>query len=228
MDPKVIGILKKSSLCRTMADEEISRLLDNHASAVKSYEKGDMVFRETDKPENILVLLSGSVVIAKDTLAGKRMILTQIGEPGELFGEVYVFLDKASYDMYAEAQEKTIILSLEKTIFREQENADPEIVRTIRNNLMAVFSAKAYMMNRKLRVLGSSSIREKIVRFIIDRQDKEGKVHTHLSREEMADYLNVTRPSLSRELGHMVKERILKTEGREIVVLDQEALEEYL
>ena len=83
-------------------------------------------------------------------------------------------------------------------------------------------------MNRKLRVLGSSSIREKIVRYLVQRQDREGRVSLNLSREEMADELNVTRPSLSRELGKMQEEGILSLSRKQIQIKDQELLEEYL
>ena len=49
-----------------------------------------------------------------------------------------------------------------------------------------------------------------------------------MPREEMADYLNVTRPSLSRELSNMVKDGIIRNEGRDIVIIDQDKLESYL
>ena len=45
---------------------------------------------------------------------------------------------------------------------------------------------------------------------------------------EMADYLNITRPSLSRELGKMQEEGILELSRRQILVKDQEKLEFYL
>ncbi|MFR0078363.1 MAG: helix-turn-helix domain-containing protein [Blautia sp.] len=50
----------------------------------------------------------------------------------------------------------------------------------------------------------------------------------NLSREEMADELNVTRPSLSRELGKMQEEGILSLSRKQIQIKDQELLEEYL
>ena len=59
-------------------------------------------------------------------------------------------------------------------------------------------------------------------------QDSEGKIHMNLSREEMADYLNITRPSLSRELGKMQEEGILELDRRQILVKDQEKMELYL
>ena len=93
---------------------------------------------------------------------------------------------------------------------------------------MIRLSWKAYNMNRKLRILGSGSLRERIVRFLVECQDSEGQIHMNLSREEMADYLNITRPSLSRELGKMQEEGILELDRRQILVKDQEKMELYL
>ena len=83
-------------------------------------------------------------------------------------------------------------------------------------------------MNRKLRILGSGSLRERIVRFLVECQDSEGLINMILSREEMEDYLNITRPSLSRELGKMQEEGILELDRRQILVKDQERMELYL
>ena len=44
----------------------------------------------------------------------------------------------------------------------------------------------------------------------------------------MADYLNVARPSLSRELGKMQQEGIISLKRRQIQIKDQKRLEEYL
>ena len=83
-------------------------------------------------------------------------------------------------------------------------------------------------MNQKLRVLGGGVIREKIACFLVEQQDKEGRINSSFSREEMADYLNVARPSLSRELGKMQQEGIISLKRRQIQIKDQKRLEEYL
>ena len=228
MNSRTIQILKASRLCKNMDESDIGQLLEDHHSEIRTFERGERVFNETDRPEKIWVLLSGSVLIAKDTLSGKRMILAQIEHEGELFGEVYAFINQSGYDMYAEALQKTTVLTLQDTIFSEEENEKSDIIRRLRNNMLEIFAGKAYYMNRKLRVLGSGSLREKIARFLVEQQDKQGNIRMNFTREEMADYLNVTRPSLSREVGSMVKQGILAIEGRRIAVIDQEALEQYL
>lgn len=85
-------------------------------------------------------------------------------------------------------------------------------------------------MNRRLRVLGATGIRGKLARFIVDRQVEEKKknIKINMSREQMADFLNVTRPSLSREMGAMIEEGILSLNGKILKVVNQEALEKWL
>jgi CRP-like cAMP-binding protein len=49
-----------------------------------------------------------------------------------------------------------------------------------------------------------------------------------MSRQEMADFLNAARPSLSRELMRMQNDGLITVEGRKITVKDRNALEEIL
>lgn len=221
---ELLTVLKKSRLCRNLNEDEMERLLIKEGT-VRSFSRGERVFQEMDRPEAVYVLLKGSVIIAKETFSGKRILLTQLEMPGALFGEVYAFMEKSSYDMYVEAVGKTSVLVLDNRIFTGKED---NLSRKLRENLLEVFAEKAYNMNQKLRILGSGTLRERIVRFLVECQDSEGVIHMNLSREEMADYLNITRPSLSRELGKMQEEGILELSRRQILVKDQEKLEFYL
>lgn len=218
-----LDVLRRSRLCRNLNEDELERLLVKEGT-VRSFSRGERVFQEMDRPEAVYVLLGGSVIIAKETFSGKRILLTQLEMPGALFGEVYAFMEKSSYDMYVEAVQKTSVLVLDNRIFTEKGDI---LSRKLRENLLEVFAEKAYNMNQKLRILGSGTLRERIVRFLVECQDSEGEIHMKLSREEMADYLNITRPSLSRELGKMQEEGILELSRRQIRVKDQEKLEFY-
>ena len=66
------------------------------------------------------------------------------------------------------------------------------------------------------------------MRFLFQSMDAEGHVELSVSREYLAAYLAVTRPSLSRELSAMQKDGLLSVSGKEIQVLDLERFEEYL
>ena len=49
-----------------------------------------------------------------------------------------------------------------------------------------------------------------------------------MNREQLAGYLGVTRPSLSRELMKMQKESLIKIEGRTVTILQPEQLQQFL
>lgn len=228
MDQTILSILQNTSLCKSMTSKAIEKLLQNNHCEISSYQKGERVFDTTDKPTKVYILLGGSLVIARDTFMGKRMILANISGSGELFGEIYAFMELEQYDMYAEVQETAMVLGLDRAIFRENQNVEPEAVNLLRNHLLTIFATKAYTMNRKIKILGSGSIREKIVRFLVQESHGKDCVQLTMSREKWADYLNVTRPSLSRELSNMAREGMIALQGKQIRILDAAALEAYL
>lgn len=238
MEESDLRIIRKSPLFRNLTEEQMKEVLQDGVAAVRTLGRGERVFSESDRPDAIRMLLSGEVIVAKDTPGGKRSVLTVIDSPGELFGEIYAFRSAPTYGMYAECTERSRILSLSVSIFRIPDTAEGgekgekpdsrrmETALKLSSSLLHIFAEKAFQMNRRLRILGGASIREKVARFLLDRQ-RDGSRVSVMSREDMADYLNVTRPSLSREIGAMVRDGILDVRGHEIIILDQNALEDY-
>ncbi len=222
------AILKDCPLCRHMTDVQLDALLSTAGGRVQAYEKGAYIFSEGDKPEQLYILLEGKIGIARDALSGRRILMTQLEKGGELFGEVYLFLGSGRYDVHAEALESSAVLELPGRILGAACFEDSGLSGILQQNLLAIFARKAYALNRRVRVLGAATLREKIAHYLTQRQDDQGRIRERLSREEMAAYMGAARPSLSRELGCMQEEGILRMEGRRIEILDQTALEQYL
>lgn len=226
---KIIQALSKSALCKEFAQDELLSLLEENNTEIKKYEKGSFVFEEGDVPDRLYVLIYGLVEVSKLTFSGKKILITTIENPGDMFAEVYMFMGKSKYDMSAQAGEESLILSISSDFFENiSYNTNALVAEKIRKNLMGIFAMKAYNLSGKVRLLGCGSIREKISLYLIENQTPSGEIAKNPSREELADYLNVTRPSLSRELGNMEKEGIIRLEGRKIIIVSQEKLEEYL
>ena len=225
---QLIPVLKKSSLAAGMSDEEVAELLASAQVHLREYPKGQIVFHEGDMPKSLYILLAGEVHILKDTFSGRRIFLSEINEPGDMFGEVYEVL-KQPYDMYVETVTPVRLLEISSDLFTLE--AGGKLSRSalkIQRNLMRIFARKAYFMHNKIKVLASGSLREKIVRFLFQNLGQDGSVELSISREYMAAYLAATRPSLSRELSAMHREGILAVDGKHIRVLDMDRFEEYL
>ena len=225
---QLIPVLKKSSLAAGMSDEEVAELLASAQVHLREYPKGQIVFHEGDMPKSLYILLAGEVHILKDTFSGRRIFLSEINEPGDMFGEVYEVL-KQPYDMYVETVTPVRLLEISSDLFTLE--AGGKLSRSalkIQRNLMRIFARKAYFMHNKIKVLASGSLREKIIRFLFIELQGKRELELTGSREFMAAYLAVTRPSLSRELSAMQREGIIALDGKCAKVLDMERFEEYL
>ena len=228
VNESLLSLLKQCSLAQGMSDGEVQELLASAQVRQREYPKGEIIFHEGDMPKSLYILLAGEVHILKDTFSGRRIFLSEINEPGDMFGEVYEVL-KQPYDMYVEAVTPVKLLEISSDLFSF--DAGGEMSRCalkIQRNLMRIFARKAYFMHNKIKVLASGSLREKIIRFLFIELQGKRELELTGSREFMAAYLAVTRPSLSRELSAMQREGIIAVDGKCVKVLDMERFEEYL
>ena len=172
------------------------------------------------------MILSGSVAVCSDTGGGKRGIIAMFDRPGELFGEVFLFLKKGTYDHYAQALSSCTILEIPRnSLFPTGSRAN--LSSPILSNMLSIFAQKTYYLNQRLNILSAGSLRKKIARLFL-KNCREGKVALSGNREELADFLNAARPSLSRELMHMQEEGLIRMEKKTVYILNREKMEEIL
>lgn len=220
--------LKKCPLFFGMSESEIETCLSCSRSEIVSYKKDEMIFCQKDIPTKLLVLVEGSVVIFNDSSTGKRSIMATFDQPGELFGEVFLFLNKQEYDHYAQAAADSKILQMPKDfLYRTCGNSCEHHNRLI-SNMLSILAQKAYFLNQKLQIISCATLRQKIAKVLLHSRGADGKVTLSMNREELADFLNTARPSLSRELMKMQEDGLLKIEKREILIPNPEVLQNIL
>jgi CRP-like cAMP-binding protein len=88
--------------------------------------------------------------------------------------------------------------------------------------MLKIVSNKAMNLNKKIEFLSIKSIREKLCKYLMEqyRKQKSNTLHLNMNRNEMSDFLNVTRPSLSREMSNMKDEGIIDYYRSSIKILD--------
>lgn len=220
-------ILKNSPLFRGLTDEELEDFMQTSGASVRKLKKNEIIFDMEEKPEKMFILLQGAIAICKDTLSGRRIVMTNIDECGDIFGEVYLFLRKESYDFYTIALTgDTAILNIPKNIYVKSSGKD--YYHCLVKNILEILSQKAYNLNQKLSIVTSGSLRQKISKLLLTAMDHDQRVELGMKREQMADYLGVARPSLSRELANMQNENLIDIKGQIVEVLNVEALESEL
>ena len=207
-----------------LTDDQIQDCLGCCHAVVSSYDRGQSVFRQGDAPENLLVLLSGAVRITALTTGGQRRVIAAFHQPGELFGEVFLFLPDAVYEHSAEAAAPAKVLCLPRDFFFYTKGCDYH--EKLVFNLLSVFADKAYYLNKRVQILSCGSLRQKLARILLHHAEDGVNGQLPMDREGLAEFLSVTRPSVSRELARMQAEGLIEISRSKFRLLDREALEE--
>ncbi|MGB5824312.1 MAG: Crp/Fnr family transcriptional regulator [Proteocatella sp.] len=225
---ETIKILNQSYLFAGMTPGDIEKVLTCSGALMKNFNKGDIIFDQFDKPEYLFVLISGAVAVCKDSISGKRVIVTVIDSPGDIFGEIYLFLPQNEYDFYTLVTQMAEVLIIPRGFFTKTCSNACDYHSNLIDNMLGILSQKAYYLSQKLQILSSGTLRQKIARYLLDNCDSMGLVKMTMNREVFADYLIVARPSLSRELIKMQEEGLVEIKGKSIKIVDVDALENEL
>ncbi|WOC32712.1 MULTISPECIES: Crp/Fnr family transcriptional regulator [Caproicibacterium] len=208
--------LKQSALFAQMTEEEIRGCLTCSKASTAVYQKEEMIFLQTDRPEKLLVLLEGTVVIGSDSREGRRSIVAAFEQPGELFGEVFLFLNRQTYDHYAQAVTPVRLLQIPKDFLYHTCGNNCGYHAKLISNMLSILAHKAYFLNQRLQVVSCATLRQKIAQTLLQNRCAGKLAALDMSREELADYLNAARPSVSRELMKMQQEGLLQVDRRKI------------
>ena len=218
------GSYTQSPLVRGMTKEEIELCLKEAKADIVGFRKGEMIFNQGDKPRYITMLVEGSVSVGNDSVNGKRSILGMFSNPGELFGEVFLFLNYDEYANYACASAPSKILEIPKEYLTRLGDKPSALQNKMLSNLLTIFAERTYYLNNRLQVLSCSTLKQKIARFILQNMNDRDRVTLKMSREEFADFLNAARPSLSRELMKMQEDGYIKVVRKDLIVKNLEGL----
>lgn len=220
--------LTSSPLFKGMSLCDIESCLRCSGSDIVDYEKDEHIFMPQDEPNKLYILVEGAINICRDSMEGKRNIITTIYKAGDLFGEVFLFIEKKSYENYAVAATKAAVLKMPKEYLYNNCQRNCGFHTLLISNMLSILANKAYYLNQKLNIVSSQTLREKICKLLISNCSREGEVIIKMTREELADFLNVARPSLSRELMKMQDEGLIEIVKKKIFIKDIKKIQNIL
>lgn len=221
----MIQKIKESRLFRDIDEKEIEEMLICAKAREREYRQEEYIFQQEQKPSKLFLLLEGSVMIAKDFASGRRDVLFLVHE-GDVFGEMFLFSDAESYWYDAIAQEKVKLVELPWEFFYHFCKNACRHHQLITRNLLEIQSEKNFFMTKKLHLLSGTTLRERIAIWLLEQKDESDKIVLHMKREEMADFLGTTRPSLSRELMKLQQEGLIEAGRNSILIKERARLEE--
>ena len=112
--------LEASLLFSGMTGQEARMCLACSGAFEEQHGKGALIFAESDPPERLYVLLEGAVNVCRESTEGRRAVMARVDAPGDLFGEVHVFLGRPSYGCSVLAETPVRILGIPARFFCAQ------------------------------------------------------------------------------------------------------------
>ncbi len=225
IEQNVLEALQASPLFNQINREEIQSMLHCLNPRIQKYRKGVTVANFGETFFGIGIVVEGEIVIAKESIAGNRTIMTVL-KKGEMFGEMVSFSDKKVWPATVTAQSdcEVIFVSPEKVISQCEKMCHYH--QKLIDNILKIMSKKALMLNRKVEYLSIRSLRGKLCAYLIEQHRQQGLsiFSLPLNRDELADFFNVARPSISRELSKMKDEGLIDFHKASFKLIDIEKM----
>lgn len=219
-----IYTLKKNKLFDSISPSDLKTMLKCLNSGIREYNKNEYIALAEDKFDSVGIIVKGGAAVVKEDLNGNRVIMALL-KPGDMFGEMAVFSNKPVWPANVYVQEKcTVCFIPSAKIVSACSNACGWHTILIQN-LLRTISEKALMLNRKVEYLTIKSMRGRICAFLLEQYKRTGETTITLSmnRNELADFLNVSRSSMSREMCRMRDEGIIDFHKSTFKILNIEA-----
>lgn len=219
------SVLEKSILFSGVPAAKLRAALEETPHHIQCYDRGEILFHLMEPATRVGIILEGRVEAQKSFPNGSQVNVS-IRMPGEMIGPAAVFSKSQRFPCDIVSLEPVTVMMFRKDDLLKlmQKN-----VRILENFTTEVASA-TYMLQQRLELLSYNGIAQKAAFWLLTqaRQTGENKVRIPGSVSKWAMLMNVSRPSLHRELKRMENEGIISYNSPDIDILNPDKLQEVL
>ena len=210
--------ITKNSLFHNISDEDQNSMMNCFESYVKKYNSGEIIcfFDEDDK--GIGIIESGNAQVIRCMPNGSQTILEYLTN-GDIFGQLFYFY-AGRENISVEAASKCTVRFIDyEHIIKRCSRACAHHSQLV-HNLLCMVSEKTQSICEHLEVLSQRSIRERLISYfeILSVQNNSKTFELPFTMSSLADYLSVDRSAMSRELGKMRSEGLVKIDHKKITL----------
>jgi CRP/FNR family transcriptional regulator, polysaccharide utilization system transcription regulator len=211
------------SVFSVLTPKEKESIRKDHICAF--YKKGEIIFKEGDKPIGLLCLSEGKVKIFKEGVGGREQIV-RMAKPVGFIGYRALFAEE-HHTATAVAIEDCVVCQIDKeSVYRLlRSNSDLSL------NIIKAFATELGFSNNRTVTLTQKHIRGRLAESLIFLKDTYGyeedgqTIKIYLSREDVANLSNMTTSNAIRTLSTFAQEEVIAIDGRKIKIMDLHKLE---
>ncbi len=192
-----------------------------------AYAAGETIFSAGEPGSTLVLIEQGRVEVSITSLLGRKSVLAHMG-PGEVVGEIAA-LDggERSADTVAATKVSGFIVSRENVLSFVSER--PEIARALIVELCHKVRNASEMFLTQAVIEGEPRLARGLIRLFdkwgTDSADGTSLMAERFSQQEIGEFSGLARENVNRQIKAWTDAGILRNEGRQLILLDREALE---
>ena len=217
-------LLFQIPLLRELEQDAKLSILDKLDYSVYSVEKKDVIVHQGVPCKKLYILLEGKLRVDIIDGLGNKVMIENIIAP-RAFATPHLFGTDTTLPATFTAMEHCTLFTATKESTFNLISQNPKVL----HNFLCITGNCNVCTVSRLKILSRKTVRERFAVYLFENKGNRSRIipiaHT---QSELAEYLNVTRPALSKEINKMTKERIIQMTGKSIEVLNEAALKGYV
>jgi len=210
-----------SPLLNLLPDEE-RRMLERSAEMVE-FKRHEIIYREGESPNHLYLVVEGAVKVYREGVCGRCQIMRMLGI-GSFFG-YRASLAHEPYVTGAAAFGKTTLCRIPMNLLQIVMAKCPAVLSFFVKELATDLG----ISDKRMVSLTQKHIRGRMAESLLTIRDTfgvdlEGYIDLDITRQELADYSNMTTSNSIRTISALVSEGVIAIKDKRIKLLEDELL----
>lgn len=212
--------LAQAKLFSGIAAKDIPGLLDSVQAHCVTYAGGNMIIEEGSKVTEFGIILSGHGRSIKWDASDKLIIITLL-EKGSEIGVLLAARPEQNSPVSVQALDDVTVLQIPYRFMVSQSKSTCPGHEQLLRNYIAIVAEKGLVLHERINCLLKPTVRDKILTYLtrLSREQKSRAITVPMNRNAMAEYLNVERSALSRELSYMKRDGLIDYQRNDITLI---------
>ena len=207
-----------NTLFKNINKTNIEKLKRNLKATIIKYQKNVNILSNINKEDFIAIIDTGSVQLSYTDYNGNKIILEEMTQ-GNIFGSFTFAVKKEETTCIT--KEETQITYIEYNQITNENTIKNNSYITFTKNLIQILNEQINYKNNQIELLTQKTTRDKLLEYFkIQSQKKRNKTFIiPMTFTKLANYLSVDRSAMTREIGYLKEDGLIKTNGKKITLL---------
>ena len=220
---RVFWYLKKIPLLKDLPPREWERIQKN--VEIRELPRRMVIYLPGDPGDSVFFVNGGRVKVSKVTRDGREITLMYHG-PGEIFGENCLFHENPREEM-VETSDESLVSVLPKSLIENLMKRQSKFLM----DLYKIVSVRRRKVEDRVQHLLFRDVNAKLAELILDFGEQYGikepdgkRISLKITHQEMANLIGSTRETVSLTLSHFRKQKLIRLQKRQVMILDEQGL----